>query len=173
MTTERIDSIKAFAFERHKEQKYGDRPYSAHLEEVDAVIRKFSADFTEQEFAVLVECSWLHDIIEDTGTTAAQLESMFGSVVADTVYKVSDEPGKNRKERKAKTYPKIASSDLAIALKLADRIANVENCRKNNSSLFGMYVREHEEFREQLFNGRFASMWLHLDCLVSPEYITK
>ena len=173
MTTERIEAIKAYAFKKHESQTYGDKPYSAHLEEVDAVIKRFSAEFTEQEFVVLQECSWLHDVIEDTGTTAADLECNFGSVVAETIHKVSDEPGKNRKERKAKTYPKIASSDLAIALKLADRIANVENCRKNNASLFGMYYKEHAEFRKQLFNGRFALMWLHLDNLMDPEYIIK
>ena len=176
MSIGKIQEAREFAIKAHGSQTYGDKPYEVHLDDVSHTIIKFcrtDESISAEQFELLLVCSLLHDVLEDTEATREELESRFGKEISDLIYCVSDEPGKNRKERKAKTYPKIASNNLAIALKLADRIANVENCRKNNTSLFSMYAKEHTEFRKQLFNGRFASMWLHLDNLMDPEYITK
>lgn len=57
----------------------------------------------------------------------------------------------------------------AIILKLADRIANVENSLKNNAGLLLMYRKEHSSFAEKLLPAsptEAAVMWVHLDALL-------
>lgn len=116
---------------------------------------------------------WLHDAVEDTDMTVAQVELMFGKRVADLVYRVTNEQGKNRRERHEKTYPKILASDDAITLKLADRIANVEaSIETSDNDKIGMYLKEYEGFRNKLHkDGTHDAMWRHLDFLLngSPD----
>ena len=83
------------------------------------------------------------------------------------VYCVTDEIGRNRKEKKAKTLPKTASNPDAIILKLADRIANIEHGGK-----IDMYAKEYDEFKGALFlntpsDGKI--MWNHLDILLKVK----
>lgn len=166
MKSERQKEIEAFAIQKHAGQKYGTEDYIVHLRAVSQVIRRFGYEFSPTELELLLEGAYLHDTLEDTATTREELMELFGTYVSDLVYAVSDEQGKTRKERKAKTYPKIASNSLAIALKLADRIANVESCIATKSSLLDMYKREHDEFKKHLQTGSFQSMWAHLDGLI-------
>jgi (p)ppGpp synthase/HD superfamily hydrolase len=91
--------------------------------------------------------------------------------VADIVYRVTDDPGRSRKERKEKTYPKLAKSVDAITVKLADRIANVEASKMGNPGLLEMYRREHGRFVAELFpvsgSEPTLGMWLHLQRLMA------
>jgi (p)ppGpp synthase/HD superfamily hydrolase len=109
---------------------------------------------------------WLHDTIEDTDTEYADLVEVFYEDIAELVYCVSNEEGKNRKERAAKTYPKIRSNSGAVALKLADRITNVENCILTDNSKLAMYRKEYPDFKKALYReGEYALMWKWLDFL--------
>ena len=89
---------------------------------------------------------------------------MFGDEVAQLVSAVTNEDGPNRKTRAALTYPKIRNAGTnAITLKLADRIANVENGGK----LVDMYRKEYADFRWTLYmQGSLDNMWTHLDSLL-------
>lgn len=153
------ERARALAVRAHGAQLYGDQPYVSHLEQVVAVLRRFGLATPEIEAA-----GWLHDVLEDTTATAVDIAGagIPDSVVA-IVAAVTDEPGANRKERKAKTYPKIAANRDAVAVKLADRIANVEAGGKAD-----MYAREHPEFRRALFNPEhgLATVWMHLDTVL-------
>ncbi len=89
----------------------------------------------------------------------------FGEVVARIVWNVTDEPGEDRKTRKARTYQKLRGDELAIILKLADRIANVEASLLNNPRLLAVYREEHahfEELREGCCSAMAEQMWTHL-----------
>jgi len=89
--------------------------------------------------------------------------------VANLVRAVTDEPGNNRKQRKIATYPKIRAYGIeAVALKLADRIANVEHCIEvGNTSLLQMYYKEHLDFSKALREaGELTDLWSKLDALL-------
>jgi (p)ppGpp synthase/HD superfamily hydrolase len=88
----------------------------------------------------------LHDILEDTPLSYNDVKKEFGEKVADIVYDVTDELGKNRKERKERTYPKIRANHDAILVKICDRIANANNSKKLNKRMFEMYKKEHRDF---------------------------
>jgi (p)ppGpp synthase/HD superfamily hydrolase len=157
----------AFAAERHGEQKYGTVPYWHHLIQVNEVVSKFyylKALPTQFQIAI-----WLHDVVEDTNTTIEEIDDEFMEGVADYVNAVTG-VGKNRKARNESVYKKLNAFGSALGLKLADRIANTENCIKNNPDLLKMYRKEYPSFKSALSpikndNGTKA-MWDHLDSLL-------
>lgn len=162
MNPDPLHGVKLFATLKHViqcGQMYGPLPYTHHLAAVEAVLRRFMRDDL-----VMLQAGWLHDTIEDTGTKSKEIVEAFGEEVADLVVAVTNEKGDNRKIRSALTYPKIrAAGTRAVALKLADRIANVEQGGK----LVDMYRKEHEDFRRALYTvGENGDMWLHLDNLL-------
>lgn len=168
---------KFFAATKHGTQKYSNgMPYTHHLAAVEAVLRRFLPDWKvenlklgrvelEYDYDQLLQAAWLHDVVEDTGTKLKEIEEMFGPEVAALVSAVTNEKGENRKIRHALTYPKTrAGGPMAVRLKLADRIANVEA----GGSLVQMYKKEHEDFRRALYteNDGNHDMWKHLDGLM-------
>lgn len=163
MNTLAIQAAEAFATVQHGDQKYGEEPYTKHLAHVAEVLRRFK--FTSEDLQV---AAWLHDTVEDTNASLTQIEMMFGRNVADIVRRVTNEPGKNRKERHANTYPKIKFSVEALTVKLADRIANVESSIETTSDKLGMYKKEHKEFKRMLYRDNVGhdAMWRHLDFLI-------
>lgn len=153
--------VKFYATVKHAGQSYsGGLPYTHHLAQVEAVLRRFNITDTD-----LLTASWLHDVVEDTEVKVKDIEEMFGSEVARIVYAVTNEDGPNRKTRHALTYPKIRDAgEKAIQLKLADRIANVEA----GGNLVGMYRKEHEDFKRALYTpGQAEEMWAHINKLLS------
>jgi (p)ppGpp synthase/HD superfamily hydrolase len=163
-----VEKARLFAIKAHGDQKYGEHPYIYHLESVAAVLIEHELDGDQE--AVLVS-GWLHDVIEDTGTTFEQVFEEFGRVVARIVFACTDEPGKNRRERHERTYPKLkAAGREAIAVKLADRIANVRHSAQHNHGMLKMYQREYAEFKKALhLPGELKGLWASLDCLMAQE----
>ena len=163
--TFRLHSAYRFAFEAHGDQVYGDvAPYIFHCVDVVKVLQRYGADED------LVIAGLLHDTLEDTDTTYAMIECDFGKRVADLVYAVTNEPGANRAERHAKTYPKIVACQGATMLKLADRIANVEYSVAHNSPQLGMYKKEYPGFKAALYQPNwYVAMWDRLDALLEGE----
>lgn len=163
----------AFGTKAHKDmgQKYDQYDYSYHLNATSDVIDRFHTYADSKTYLLLLTAAWLHDVLEDTPTTREQLEKEFGKEVADLVFSVTNESGINRKERMEKTYPKIWMHPLGVALKLADRIANVEASLKNNRpEFFKMYKKEFPSFKKALIDpktnhGMCIYMWAHLENL--------
>lgn len=143
-TLETIEEhARDFAMIQHGEQMYGEKPYVAHLE----AVRKVLADFGIGGHVAIA--AWLHDVVEDTMTTKADIEKEFGPVVAEMVWTVTG-CGANRHARNDNMYDKMHVNSAALPLKLADRIANVESAQINNYQLLMMYRREHQTFTERL-----------------------
>lgn len=164
--TDRLKDAFQYGAVKHQSQMYGENlPYEHHLIDVYAVLSRFNVIDED-----LLVAAFLHDTVEDTDTTIEDIKDMFGDNVADIVGRVTNEPGKNRKERHEKTYPKIQASTDATTLKLADRIANVEFSIANTSKQIGMYKKEHKNFRSLLYKpGVHDAMWRHLDFMIGEE----
>ena len=170
-----ISEATHYAIKQHGNQKYGRKPYHVHLFDVVSVLRRFY-DWSELP-QPMVDAAWMHDVIEDTDKTYEEISFLFGAKTADLVFAVTNESGDNRKERHKKTYIKIRETDQAIILKLADRIANIEQSISFNRvgrrphNLFFMYLKEWDDFQFEL-RGRCSgesliatAMWNHLDML--------
>lgn len=174
MSTTLIKFARFFASVKHRDQFYsGGLPYTHHLAAVEAVLREFG--FTQE---VILAASWLHDVVEDQPVKLKDIEELFGDDVAKLVGAVTNEPGENRKVRAAMTYPKIRrAGHLAVALKLADRIANL----RTGGKLVEMYRKEYPDFRhglhishlagDQVVIMRVDKMWAWLDKWYAEEEV--
>jgi (p)ppGpp synthase/HD superfamily hydrolase len=176
-----IDRAEAFAHGAHAGQKYGHvTPYTKHLEMAVQVLYEHIRDneMSPLHFTILAQATWLHDTLEDTRVVFDDLAGYFGTVVAGIVEAVTDRPGKSRRERHQKTYPLIRryGSD-AVAVKLADRIANVTYSLSNeDAKKLKMYRNEYPFFRANLWHHEqpeyVRRMFLHLDELLGWEAAT-
>lgn len=156
---------REIAYRAHADQKYGTKSYIYHLAQVVDIVRDFG--FNDEG---IVAAAWLHDLLEDQPKFGDDLHfSGLPQNTVDIVVAVTDESGKNRKERKAKTYSKIRACFGAQVVKLADRIANVRESKENNPELLRMYQKEHSEFRAGVYtnNVRLFPMQEELDCLLA------
>lgn len=95
--------------------------------------------------------AWGHDLIEDTRVSYNDVKEKLGQEAADIIYAVSNEKGKNRKERaNDKYYEGIRNTPGAVFVKLCDRIANVQYSKMTKSRMFEMYKKENPEFTKAL-----------------------
>jgi len=174
---ELIEKAKGYAFTKHdqpsKAQRYGSQPYSKHLIDVMGVAAKYLYLIRPQDREnVMCGCA-LHDTVEDTDTTPNDIKSQFNYVVADLVYRVSNERGLSKKEIMFKTLPKIWENELAIFIKLSDRIANGTNSKMRidakSETIYNRYLEEYPIFRYALRikdksgNILYSEMWTELD----------
>jgi (p)ppGpp synthase/HD superfamily hydrolase len=150
----------------HANQTYDIYPYGYHIRQVVKIAEDLGYDES------IVVASVLHDTLEDTGLSYNDLKKAFGEEVAEIVYCVTDELGRDRKERKEKTYPKIRSNWKATVVKICDRIANMQQSKNYNKSLFKMYQKEHDDFCRNLMckehpHSETNKAWHKLNQLVS------
>jgi len=82
--------------------------------------------------SVSVACGLLHDVVEDTDTTIADLETVFGAEVAtivDGLTKIGTLTFRSSAEQQAENYRKllvsVAKDARVIIIKLADRLHNM------------------------------------------------
>jgi guanosine-3',5'-bis(diphosphate) 3'-pyrophosphohydrolase len=169
MDSTTVAAAREFACAAHDAQRYGDLPYSFHLDAVAALLERYGPAHQV--------VGYLHDVVEDTAVTVDDISRLFGPLVATCVSLLSDGPGASRKERKeainARLGEVLAASDEAIALvvKVADRLANVRHCvagGTENREKLERYRREHGEFRAAVYRpGLAEALWQELDALVA------
>ena len=95
--------------------------------------------------------TWGHDLIEDTRVSYNDVKNHLGQEAADIIYAVTNEKGKNRKERaNDKYYEGIRNTPGAVFVKLCDRIANVQYSKMTGSRMFEMYKKENDDFLTKL-----------------------
>jgi (p)ppGpp synthase/HD superfamily hydrolase len=157
----------------HKYDEY--LPYEFHLRMVVQVFNEFKNLLpekmytreeevhrgsweTEDDTLKVIELScWGHDLIEDTRVSYNDVKNKLDhygyshSYVADIIYALTNEKGKNRKERaNEKYYEGIRNTPGAVFVKLCDRIANVRYSKMIKSSMYEKYKKENEDFMIQL-----------------------
>ena len=94
---------------------------------------------------------WGHDLIEDTRVSYNDVKEQLGESAADIIYSLTNEKGKNRKERaNDKYYEGIRNTPGGVFVKLCDRIANVQYSKMTGSRMFEMYKKENLEFTKAL-----------------------
>lgn len=152
--------MQKFVEEAFKGFLYDGHPYTIHTSDVVRILIKHQADLAT------VLAGGLHDAKEDVGISHETLAAEFGEEVALIVDKVTDRPGKNRKERHLATYPITRSCPKAVMVKLADRISNMSYCLKTKGPKASMYVKEYIYFKSVLYKaGEYDEMWAELDAL--------
>jgi (p)ppGpp synthase/HD superfamily hydrolase len=163
-----------WCIEQHRKtnhQYYRYLPYEFHLRMVNNVYEDFQHLLDEELNVYCGKAIWAHDTIEDTRVSYNDVKNQLGDEVADIVYAVTNDKGKNRKERAGdRYYEGIRNTPGAVFVKLCDRIANVQYGKMTKSRMFEMYKKENPEFIRQLGVGqgtsiKYGDMFIYLNNL--------
>lgn len=102
-------------------------PYITHPLETALIVSLMTED------EELITAALLHDVIEDAGKTAKELERLFGERVAKLVVSESEDKSKSWSERKAATieFLKHADKDQKI-LALGDKLSNIRSTARDS-----------------------------------------
>jgi len=168
----------------HGSQTYGDKPYPYHTGGVAALAIRFG--FTDEPTQMLCHA---HDVGEDcknpkTGlkyTREDFIEAGFPAIVAEANMAISDQPGADRDESKAKTLPIIAAFRVSTAetgfsverpvvlVKLLDRAFNLLEGRDSKNAKYRRYQHEHPAFVAALYDPKeveLQPLWDYVNSLV-------
>ena len=138
----KLDKAIKFATKAHGKQKrkYTGEPYITHPIAVMEIVR--TVPHTEEMLVAAV----LHDTVEDTDVTLADIKAEFGTKVAELVNGLTDvskpQDG-NRKTRKAMDRAHTAKQSAEVqTIKLADLIHNTESIGRFDPKFYKVYREE-------------------------------
>ena len=123
-----LDQAIVFATEAHKEQlrKGTEIPYILHPLEAATIVGTMTTDDE------IIAGAVLHDVVEDTDTTVAQIEELFGARVAGFVASESENKRENLpsestwKIRKQETLDHLKNAPIEIKMiTLGDKLSNI------------------------------------------------
>lgn len=142
-----------FATKAHGDQKrkYTDEPYMVHCLEVARWVAAVTDD------PMMIAAALLHDTVEDTSVTLADVARDFGPRVRSLVFWLTDistpEDG-NRVERKRidREHSARATPD-AQTIKLADLCSNTASISQHDPSFAKVYLREKGLLLPLLYQG--------------------
>lgn len=157
-----------FAHQKHSEidqkRKYSGRPYIVHPHAVAELVR--SVPHTP----AMLAAAWLHDTVEDTKATHAEISENFVDPIPDYVLMLTDisrqEDG-NRRVRKEKDRQHLRkAAPKAKTVKLADLIHNSKSIISKDPGFARVYMREMKELLEVLQEGD-KTLWNRANEIVS------
>jgi guanosine-3',5'-bis(diphosphate) 3'-pyrophosphohydrolase len=117
----------AFAADKHRNQRRKDKGASPYINHPIGLAALLANDGGIADARVLA-AALLHDTIEDTEATPAELEERFGTAIKDIVLEVTDDkslPKAERKQLQVEHAPHISRE--AKLVKLADKICNLRD----------------------------------------------
>ena len=133
-----------FASRKHSTQRRKDHASSPYINHPIGLVSILAVEAGIHDADVLC-AALLHDTIEDTDTTRAELELHFGEKIAAIVEEVTDNktlPKQLRKQLQIDHAP--ALSNAAGLVKLADKIANLRDVA--NSPPTGWSLQRRQEY---------------------------
>jgi len=144
----------AFAAHKHRAQRRKDKEASPYINHPIA-LADLLANEGGVEDPVTLCAALLHDTIEDTETTYAELHRQFGRAIADVVLEVTDDKSLDkavRKELQVKHAPQL--SQRAKLVKLADKICNLRDIASNPPATWSRTrKREYYEWAKRVIDG--------------------
>jgi len=118
-----LDAVR-FAAEQHRDHRRKGVVAAPYINHPIIVAEQLAGAGVED--AELLMAAVLHDVVEDTETTAEEVEELYGQRVARIVAEVTDDKSLKEEERKRRVVQSIAGkSREAQMLKLSDLAANV------------------------------------------------
>ena len=151
-----VQKAMVIATKAHEGQTYGDKPYTYHLRRVADIVKLNTND------PVCEAVAWLHDTLEDTSTTYRDLRKVFGETIADAVLELTESDGYNRLTRQLYTYHRVRQNNIAMVVKLCDRLSNMQESKGKSKGK--VYLKEYERFKFALFiPDMWDDLWDQLD----------
>jgi guanosine-3',5'-bis(diphosphate) 3'-pyrophosphohydrolase len=163
----------AFAAAKHRRQRRKDAeasPYINHpIALADLLVNEAAVDD-----AIVLAAALLHDTIEDTATTAQELEATFGPETAGIVVEVTDDKNLPKADRKrAQIEHAPALSRAAKLVKLADKICNLRDMHAAPPAGWPLERRrEYFDWSKQVIDG-LRGAHERLEALFDAEYARR
>lgn len=160
-----VSISKRYAIKCHEQANhlYDGKPYSIHLQMVYDFGFRFRELLKEVDVMPALSACWTHDLIEDCRQTYNDVKKMCGKDVAEITYALTNEKGKNRKQRASeKYYLGIRASSVYAFVKICDRLANAKYSKYNKSLMIEVYRNEYELFKQNVYFEKFDKMFIEL-----------
>jgi guanosine-3',5'-bis(diphosphate) 3'-pyrophosphohydrolase len=117
----------SFAAHKHKDQRRKDADASPYINHPISLANILCNEGHVTDIEVIC-AALLHDTIEDTQTSPAELDAEFGEHIRTVVMEVTDDKALPKQERKRRQIEHAAHiSDQAKLVKLADKISNLRD----------------------------------------------
>lgn len=165
-----INRAKEFAKKAHAGQyrKYTGEPYINHPISVYYIVKSVTDDES------MLCSALLHDVVEDTDITLAEIEKEFGTEIMTIVSDLTDvskPTDGNRKIRKAIDREHTSNACIkAKTIKLADLIDNTESIVKYDSKFAKVYMNEKKLLLSVLTEGN-KSLYKQAKDIVYKYYL--
>lgn len=142
--SQRIREARFFAAGAHaavgQRRKYTNEPYIVHPEEVAALV------MTRPHIPEMIMAAYLHDVVEDTGATIADIHINFGSKVAlyvDGLTNAAKPEDGNRAARFAINLAHLREQCAEVqTIKVADLISNTSSIVAHDPKFAKIYLEE-------------------------------
>ncbi|KAK5874428.1 hypothetical protein PBY51_019372 [Eleginops maclovinus] len=119
-----------FAAEKHRNQRRKDPEATPYINHPIGVARIISHEGGVTDIEIL-QAALLHDTVEDTDTSFAELEAKFGPIVSRIVQEVTDDKSLSKQDRKRQQVEHAAHcSRQAKMVKLADKLYNLRDLNR-------------------------------------------
>ena len=144
----------AFAAHKHRDQRRKDAEASPYINHPIALAEVLAGEGGVADAEVLA-AALLHDTIEDTATTGAELRREFGERIAAMVEEVTDDQALPKAERKRLQIEHAAGlSRGAKLVKLADKICNLRDVADRPPAKWDLQRRqEYFEWAKRVIDG--------------------
>lgn len=138
--------LKASDFAKHAHasakqfRKYTGEPYIVHPAEVAHIVGRIGGDEN------MVAAAWLHDTVEDTHVTLADIAAEFCEDIRELVYWLTDisrpEDGNRAARKKIDREHNASGPGRAQTIKVADLISNSKSIIKHDPKFSRVYIPE-------------------------------
>lgn len=153
-------AARDLAADAHRDQRYGDAPYITHLDRVAEIVTEYR-DTIGADWPRALAGAFLHDLVEDVPAQAHRLEQTVPPDVSAIVHALSKRDGLAMPDYFAGIR---AQGMLAVAVKLADRIANVEASHAPAMQRkLDRYRAERDLFATLRTPGELDALWQRLE----------
>ena len=162
------EKARQYAIRCHREtnHKYDGKPYEFHLADVYKEAAKYCHLVPVEQRDNFLAAAWVHDVIEDCRQTYNDVREATNTEVAELAYALTNEKGKNRKERSSeKYYNDMKQVPFAVLLKVCDRLANFKYSISNGSRMAQIYAKENDAFVLALNDGTCDEAFAELKSL--------
>lgn len=117
----------AFAARKHRKQRRRDADKTPFINHPIAVAQTL-AHYGKVEDTTVLQAAILHDVLEDTTATPADLVEHFGYDVCTLVKEVTDDKGLPSQQRKERQVERVRTASLgARQIVIADKICNLSD----------------------------------------------
>jgi guanosine-3',5'-bis(diphosphate) 3'-pyrophosphohydrolase len=157
MATSDIQTIlkaAAFAAHKHRDQRRKDEAASPYINHPIALANILANEGGITDATVIV-AALLHDTVEDTETTPAELQNLFGEQVAQVVMEVTDDKSLPKAQRKRLQIEHAGNiSARARLVKMADKISNLRDIAASAPKDWTLVRRrEYFDWAKQVVDG--------------------